>query len=137
MYCNEIAISSFVDNIDDIKILFASMSPQVTKLFEIGFSESLYCKRVKHAEWKSRSSGIFGTDVSTLEVFVRASSIIDETVTNCHVKENQRVSFSKELTKRQVSVRMLKTDWVFRDNETRKSAGMSDLIEALANAPNE
>ena len=39
--------------------------------------------------------------------------------------------------KRQVELRMLKIDWVFRDSESGYSRGFADLIDGLVNAPNE
>ena len=120
MNCSESTIGSFVDNIDDMKTLFEAMSPQVFDLFENGFSETISCKRVKHVEWSSDRVRIFGTSTRTLEVINRETSILTEQEANAAVKQVQRNNYSDKSMKRQVHVRMLKIDWVFRDTETKE-----------------
>ena len=84
--CSEGSISSFVDNIDDIKALFNQMSTPVTEILNRGFNDTIYCNRVKHAEWKAKTSGLFGSESSQLEVFNLNSSLLTENEANKNVK---------------------------------------------------
>ena len=38
---------------------------------------------------------------------------------------------------REVSVRMLRTDWVFNENNKKKPGNMNELTKAMANAPDD
>lgn len=48
----ENAINNFLDNIDDIQVLFTAMSPSVVKLFENGFKTTRFTKGIKNADWR-------------------------------------------------------------------------------------
>ena len=49
--CSENTITNFVNNIDDIKILFQSISPAIYEFFENGFIETDFTVNVKNADW--------------------------------------------------------------------------------------
>ena len=51
MMCQETSISTFVDNVDDIKLLLKSISPTVQKLMENGFNETKFTQRVRSVDW--------------------------------------------------------------------------------------
>lgn len=52
LLCRENAINNFVENIDDIEVLFTSMSPSTVKLFENGFKTSRHTEAIKNADWR-------------------------------------------------------------------------------------
>lgn len=52
MMCQENSVNNFVDNLQDIKILFDSMSPAVVEFFENGFNETRFTKTIKNLDWK-------------------------------------------------------------------------------------
>lgn len=52
LMCQENAINNFLDNIEDIKLLFTSMSPSTVKLFENGFKITRHTESIKNADWK-------------------------------------------------------------------------------------
>ena len=52
MMCRENAINNFVDNLDDIKILFTSMSPAVVDLFEESFKKTRFTDEVSNVDWR-------------------------------------------------------------------------------------
>lgn len=67
--CKENSIESFVCNIDDLSILFDSLSPAILNFFEEGFVETERTENVKNADWLLKE---------TLEVFENSSSIVTE-----------------------------------------------------------
>ena len=56
MHCSENSVNNFVDNLDDIIILFTSMSPAVVEFFENGFNETRFTKKIKNLEWQTGKS---------------------------------------------------------------------------------
>lgn len=52
LLCRENAINNFVENIDDIEVLFTSMSPSTVKLFENGFKTTRHTEAIKNADWR-------------------------------------------------------------------------------------
>ena len=51
MLCQENSTKDFVENLDDIKILFTSMSPSVVEFFENGFSTTRFSRKIKNLDW--------------------------------------------------------------------------------------
>ena len=137
IYCQETGIGNFVDSIDDMRILFSTMSNSVINLFESGFNTTIYTKRVKHTDWRQPSIGIFGQDYITNEVFNSKSSMLTEQKANRKINKRQRRNYQCKMMKRQVRLSMVKIDWIFRDSPTQESRGYNDLIDALAKSPNE
>ena len=52
MLCRENALNNFVQNLDDIQILFSSMSPAVVKLFENAFKRTKFTEAIKNVDWR-------------------------------------------------------------------------------------
>jgi len=52
MLCQENSISDFVDNLEDIELMFTSMSPAVVEFFENGYNVTRFTKKVKNLDWK-------------------------------------------------------------------------------------
>ena len=52
MMSRENAINNFVENLDNIKILFTSMSPSVAHLFENAFKRTRFTEDIKNADWR-------------------------------------------------------------------------------------
>ena len=51
MLCQENSISDFVDNLEDIELMFTSMSPAVVEFFENGYNVTRFTKKVKNLDW--------------------------------------------------------------------------------------
>ena len=51
MLCEENSVNNFVDNLDDLTVLFSSMSPAVVEFFENGFNESRFTRKIKNLDW--------------------------------------------------------------------------------------
>ena len=84
--CKENTITNFVNNIDDIKILFQSITPAVHEFFEDGFIETGFTTNVKNAEWQKER---------TLEVFEGNSVIISENKANKKLAKQKESAFKK------------------------------------------
>ena len=69
LLCQENAINNFLDNIEDIEVLFTSMSPSTVRLFENGFKTTRHTEGIKNADWRQGD---------TLEVIGAQSSVIME-----------------------------------------------------------
>ena len=69
MLCRENAISNFVDNLDDIQILFIGMSPAIVRLFEHAFKQTRFTEDIKNADWRIGD---------TREVIGQQSSVVME-----------------------------------------------------------
>ena len=78
LMCQENAINNFLDNIEDIKLLFTSMSPSTVKLFENGFKITRHTESIKNADWKQGDS---------LVVIGAQSSVIMEKDANKLIKK--------------------------------------------------
>ena len=42
IHCSETIVGSFIDNVDDMKVLVSSLSPSVKAFLENGFDETIY-----------------------------------------------------------------------------------------------
>lgn len=49
----ENTLGNFVENLEDLSILFEQMSPSVTSFFEDCFLETEFCANVQNADWKT------------------------------------------------------------------------------------
>ena len=121
MLSKENTLPMFVENLDELSILFETMSPTVTSFFEGCFLHTEFCQSVTNVDWKTGDG---------LEVFGRNSQIINES------KANELITRGKpgsgKGTGRQnrvIALRMLRIDWLFR---TRK--GFSKTVQCLAKA---
>ena len=76
MHCSENSVNNFVDNLDDIKILFTSMSPAVVDFFENGFNETRFTKKIKNLEWQTGKS---------YKVIGQMGSVINERIANSFI----------------------------------------------------
>lgn len=52
MLTRENSIIDFVENIESIEILFASMSPATVSFFQNAFNETRFTRKVKNFEWR-------------------------------------------------------------------------------------
>lgn len=50
--CEESAINDFVENLEDINILFNSMSPTVYTFLQNAFKRTRFTRDVKNADWR-------------------------------------------------------------------------------------
>lgn len=105
---NENAINNFLDNIDDIEVLFTAMSPSVVKLFEDSFKLTRFTQGIKNADWRQGD---------ILEVIGTQSSIIMEKDANTAILKSQSKTFGNagNVQNRQVEAKMLQIDWIFAD----------------------
>ncbi len=69
MMTSENSIADFVDNLEDIQILFTAMSPAVVEFFQDGYNVSRFTKAVKNLDWKSGE---------TLQVIGQQHSVINQ-----------------------------------------------------------
>ena len=79
--CSENTIGNFVSNVDDMRILFDSLSPAVLEFFENGFLETQQTAKVKNADWRMKV---------TLEVFEGNSAIMNEVKAGKMLKQNRK-----------------------------------------------
>ena len=87
--CSDNTITNFVNNIDDIKVLFQATSPAIYELFEKGFIETPFTVDVKNADWQKSK---------TLSVFDGNSVIMTEKKANKKLKKLQESIFKKKKT---------------------------------------
>ena len=52
LLCSENAIDNFIQNQDNIKILFASMSPPIVQMFEKAFKRTRFTQSIQNADWR-------------------------------------------------------------------------------------
>ena len=52
MLCQETDVSNFVENLEDIQILFTSMSPAIVEFFENGYNSTRFTKKIKNLDWR-------------------------------------------------------------------------------------
>ena len=87
LMCQENAINNFLDNIDDIEVLFTSMSPATVKLFENGFKTTRHTESIKNADWRQGDN---------LVVIGAQSSVMMEKDANKLIQKLQKKLFSDE-----------------------------------------
>ena len=51
MLADDISIETFVDSLDELKIMFNSLSPIVVRYFEQAFIRSKECSNIQRVEW--------------------------------------------------------------------------------------
>ena len=62
MLCDETQLSDFVENIEDLEILFVQLTPIVSEFLDNSFNENYYTKRIKNINWKAGSNlEVFGS----------------------------------------------------------------------------
>ena len=123
-------ISKFVDSLDDMEILFDNLSPSVIKFFQEGFLETNQCKKVKNADWPIR--GI------NQVVWMEYSSALTEEDTNLKITGGKPGAHKGSgRIYRNVTVKMLKIDWMFHKGHDGKGRNFGDMVRALARAPHE
>ena len=67
MLCQESQLMSFVENMEDLEMLFASMTPVVEKFFENSFTTTMFTKRIKNLNWKLGDQlEVIGKQTSTI-----------------------------------------------------------------------
>ena len=115
-------------NIDDISILFESLSPAILNFFEEGFIETERTDSVKNADW------LLG---ETLEVFGDSSSTMTEQKASRVLAKHRRKKRSGKVQNRQVVLKMLAVNWLYGNNYDGTSQGVGNLVTALAKAPHE
>ena len=84
MLCRENAIDNFLENIGDMEILFKSMSPAETKLFDSAFKRTRFTDSVQNADWRIGD---------TQEVIGMNTSDITEKLANKLIKKSQKRLF--------------------------------------------
>lgn len=52
LLCQETSIDNFIDNLEDVQILFTSMSPATVEFFENSFEKTRFTKSIKNLDWK-------------------------------------------------------------------------------------
>merc|ERR1712157_32246 len=103
--CSENTIGNFVNNIDDMRILFDSLSPAVLQFFENGFLSTQHTDKVRNADWLIKETSI---------VFENNSSIVNEFEANKIVKKERKKKGKKgKVQNRQVELKMLCLNWLF------------------------
>ena len=106
MLCDENSVNNFVDNLQDIKILFASLSPAVVEFFENGFNETRFTKSIKNLDWKLGDQ---------LEVIGQMDSAISEKEANKLVTKGKDSQKTDEIQNRPVTVKVLEIDFIFAE----------------------
>ena len=106
--CRENSIDRFVDNMDDIEVIFMSMSPAEENLLDNAFKQTRFTDSIKNADWRVGK---------TLEVIGDMSSIMTEKDSNKKISGRQKAVLmeSGDIQNRQVESKMLQTDWVLAE----------------------
>lgn len=127
--CSENTIGNFVNNIDDMRILFDSLSPAVLQFFENGFLSTQHTDKVRNADWLIKENSV---------VFENNSSILNELKANKIIKKERKKKGKKgKVQNRQVELKMLCLDWLFNTNNQGEPQDRGDLVVALSKAPHE
>jgi len=80
MLTQENSLSNFVDNQEDIEILFTSMSPSVVEFFQNSFNKTRFTKSVKNLDWKLGD---------TLKVIGQDNSVITQELADKCINEGK------------------------------------------------
>jgi len=129
MMTQENSIIDFVQNLEDIEILFTSMSPATVDFFQNAFNTTRFTNTVKNLDWKLGD---------TMQVFGGQYSAIDEKVAESLINDGKpKAEESEEIQNRQVVMKMLSLDWVHANYRGYTDVGFRELIVALASAPHE
>ena len=130
----DISIETFVDSLDELKVMFKSLSPIVTRYFEQAFIQSKECSNIQRVEWATQSSKVAsrGIVVNKLSSYITVGDI-EEAV----LEKRKRTLVEDNRRYREVSVRMLRTDWVFNENNKGKRGNLIELTKAMAGAPDD
>ena len=132
MLCEENQINDFVENLEDIEILFKSMSPATVEFFQNAFNQTRFTKRIKNLKWRMGDR---------LKVFGTQSSVVNEKIAALGIskrnEENDEKDSSTTAEYRQVMVKKLTLDWVHAGYKGFQKVGFKELILALADAPHE
>lgn len=103
----ENAIDSFVQNLDDMKILLMSMSSSVLQLFDFASQRTRFTESVQNLDWKLGDS---------LEVMGKDSSVYSEKTANREIRKRQRNFIGTgTVQNRPVECLMIPIDWLFAE----------------------
>ena len=126
----ENSITDFVQNLDDMQILFTSMSPATVAFFDNSFNYTRFTRTVRNLDWRL-GDGLeaFGTAQSTMSQEL-AQKILNDSKPTADEE-------SADIQNRQVETKMLSLAWLHAAYKGNESVGFSELVIELANAPNE
>ena len=129
MLTQENSIIDFVQNLEDIEILFTSMSPATVDFFGNAFNTTRFTSKVKNLDWQLGD---------TLQVFGDRYSATSERHAAHIINDGKPAAEeSDEIQNRQVQCKMLSLDWVHADYKGYRNVGFRELIVALSVAPHE
>ena len=105
MLCEENQVNDFVENLEEIEILFKSMSPATEEFFHNAFNQNRFTKRIKNLQWRLGER---------LKVFGTQSSIINQKIVEKATLQtnDEKDSGTTTMEYRQVLVKKLNLDWV-------------------------
>ena len=108
MLCEENQVNDFVENLEEIEILFKSMSPATVEFFHNAFNQNRFTKRIKNLQWRlGERLKVFGTQSSIIN-----QKIAEKATLQINDKNEEKDSGTATMEYRQVLVKKLNLDWV-------------------------
>ena len=130
----DISIETFVDSLDELKIMFKALSPIVVRYFEQAFVQSKECTAIQRVEWVEQAKNVASRGI----VVNKSNSYITvEDIETGAFEKRKRIVRETNKRYREVSVRMLRTDWVFNKNSKGHKGNLIELTRAMAQAPDD
>ena len=120
--CGETELSSFVNNIEDIEVLFNSTTPNVLELLDNCFNQNTYCMEVDNLNWPTEDS-----------IMVVGSM---DTVPNKDKIQGEIYSSGKELSNKIIETNLLNIGWVYNSHEGENTS-FKEFVEMLGEVENE
>ena len=137
LFCKETDITSFVNSLDDMSRLFQNFNLTVNKFFGQCFTESKFKGRI-NLDWQSTSSN------ESFKVLRYNSSIIDTEGLNKYMaidkgghicqklkKWLMRKLFTPLKKKQLVEVKLLRTNWIFRQDKNEQGKSANQFLELI------
>jgi hypothetical protein len=102
----ENTVGMYIENLQDLAIIFDQMSPYVANFLEDCYLETDFCDNVQNADWHA------GDD---MKVFESNSSIINEQAANKEITDGD-IGSGKGTGRqnRQISLKMLRVEFIFQ-----------------------
>ena len=130
MLTEENSLIDFVQTLEDMKILFTSMSPTIVELFGNAFNTTRFTRVVRNLDWRQGAS---------LEVFGAQGTAMTQDLAQDCISDSKSDGGEEtgNIQNRQVDAKMLNLDWLHATYKGKEKVGFSELIAELAEAPDE
>jgi len=125
-------ISLWVNNLDDMKMMFSNITPQVLKSLHKSFASTNFCSTTKIARLNDDQTNL------SRNVFVKNSSVMNETIASTEMsKLSGNKDYDENATVVPCYLQMLDVRWIFGETMDKMNRSYGDLMVIFDDAPRE